>query len=310
MTTHRIKVVSLWTFAFLYFGCSFLKVYAHSYHDLHRATDKQMQVALEKYIENHSLLSITASKNLSIALVDVTNLEDIRVAEVNGDLMLYAASLPKIAIMLGVFQRIEEGELKLNSDIKEKLIQMIRHSSNSAASELLDVVGKEYLAQLLQSDQYKFYDKERGGIWVGKHYSRQGAWKRDPLYGLSHGASSLEVAKFYYMLITNQLVSKQSCVIMREILSQSGIKHKFVRGMETYKPDAKIYRKSGTWKTYHSDSALIERDGRKYIAVALINHPDGDKLLSDLIVAMDEIIFSTSAQNMATKTQSARSVIN
>ena len=80
--------------------------------------------------------------------------------------------------------------------------------------------------------------------------------------------------------------------MMREILSDPGIKHKFVRGAQEHMPKAEIYRKSGTWKTYHSDSALIEHDGRSYIAVALINHPKGDKVLSDLLIAMDKIVFS------------------
>ena len=37
---------------------------------------------------------------------------------------------------------------------------------------------------------------------------------------------------------------------------------------------------------------IVERDGRRYIAVAMANHHSGGKWLSDLIVAMDDLVFS------------------
>lgn len=278
--------------ALLFFAT--FQIFAKSYPDLDAAKDHSYQKLLQNYVQSHGLSNLAKDKQLSFALVDITNPLEPRVAEINGDINLYAASLPKIAILLGVFQRIHDGSVSLDAALEEKLIQMIRFSSNSAASELLDMVGKEYLAELLQSDEYQLYDRELGGLWVGKHYSRAGAWKRDPLFNLSHGASSLKVAKFYYLLATDRLVSADSCSMMRKILSNPGIKHKFVRGAQEHMPDATIYRKSGTWKTYHSDSALIEHGGRSYIAVALINHPKGDEVLSDLLVAMDKIVFSNS----------------
>ena len=61
--------------------------------------------------------------------------------------------------------------------------------------------------------------------------------------------------------------------------------------METHRPTAKIYRKSGTWRDYHSDSALIERnDGRKYIAVSLAQATNGSSLLKQIIVKLDKVI--------------------
>jgi beta-lactamase class A len=37
--------------------------------------------------------------------------------------MLYAASLPKIAIVLGVFVEIERGKIKLDSETRNQLIR-------------------------------------------------------------------------------------------------------------------------------------------------------------------------------------------
>ena len=147
----------------------------------------------------------------------------------------------------------------------------------------------------MQSEDYEFYKPDQGGLWVGKSYSNEPAWNRDPLFSISHGASSREVSRFYYMLATDRLVSAQSCAIMREILSNPAINHKFVSGIRSVHPDARIFRKSGTWRSYHSDSAIIERDGKKYIVVALANDPNGGKWLEKIVVEMDKIILGSDA---------------
>jgi beta-lactamase class A len=131
-----------------------------------------------------------------------------------------------------------------------------------------------------------------GGLWVGKPYAKAGAVKRDPIYNLSHGATPFEVARFYYMLDTGQLVNEQACADMREMLSRPAIEHKFVAGLKAHRPGSEIMRKSGTWRTFHSDSGIIERDGRRYIAVGMANHPSGSRWLSRLIVALDDLVFS------------------
>jgi beta-lactamase class A len=168
---------------------------------------------------------------------------------------------------------------------------MIRNSSNTAASDILDRVGMDYLADLLQSPRYRLYDPEKnGGLWVGKEYGKAPAWRRDPLHNLSHGATALQVARFYYLLETGQLVSPEISKLMKSILSHPAIKHKFVKGLKKVQPDSEIYRKSGTWGPYHSDSAIVEHDGRRYIAVALAKSRQGEQWLQKLIVALDDII--------------------
>ena len=259
--------------------------------DLTENCDPVLQKGLERCLTALKLNKAAEKKNLSIVLVDITNPALPRMAYINPNEMMYAASLPKIAILLGAFDRIAKGEMTLDDETHEKLALMIRNSSNQAATEILNEVGKSYLADLLQSPRYRLYDPERnGGLWVGKEYSKHGAWKRDPLHNLSHGATALQVARFYYMLQTGQLVSPEYSRQMKDILADPAIKHKFVKGLESKHPKSRIYRKSGTWRQYHADSAIIEHDGRRYIAVALAKSPLGGKWLTDLIVAMDDLI--------------------
>lgn len=256
----------------------------------------RLQQGLESCVQDLNLQKAVSSKNLSIALVDITNPLEPKMASVNGDQMMYAASLPKIAILLGAFERIAQGDMDLDPVTYKQLTRMIRNSSNSAATQMLNRVGKPYLAKLLQSSRYKLYDLERnGGLWVGKDYGKASAWKRDPLYNLSHGATAFQVARFYYMLETGRLVSPDTSREMKKILGNPAISHKFVKGLKQADPDARIYRKSGSWRQYHADSAIIEHNNRRYIAVALAKSNHGGEWLKQLIVSLDNLILQSPA---------------
>lgn len=281
----RILAVSL---AIL--GLSCLSAAASSYPKLRDRLDAEIQFGLEQAVANLGLMPAIQRKQLSVALVDITQLAQPRVATINGDEMFYAASLPKIAILLGAFVLIERGEMTLDAETRESLTQMIRVSSNRAATQVLRRVGKPKLAEILQSNRYNLYDPSmNGGLWVGKDYGKIPAWKRDPLYHLSHAATALQTARFYYLLATRQLVAPELCEIMQEMLAKPALQHKFVKGLQA-RPGARIYRKSGTWKDWHVDSAWVEYDSHQYIAVALAHHPKGGQWLSKLIVALDDLV--------------------
>ncbi len=262
---------------------------------LHRFGNTLLQAQVEQAIRDLGLMGAVRDKQLSIVLVDITRLERPRVAALNPDHMMYAASLPKIAVLLAAFEKIAEGRMKLDLDTELKLNQMIRVSSNRAATEMMGLVGKRYIARVLLSPRYRLYDPARnGGLWVGKDYAKAGLWRRDPLHNLSHGATAMQVARFYYLLETGNLVTPEYSLRMKAILAEPGIEHKFVRALKRVNPAALVFRKSGTWRTFHSDSALVERGRRAYIAVALADSSRGSAWLSQVAVALDGIIYERS----------------
>jgi beta-lactamase class A len=267
---------------------------------LRESRDSGLQRGLEQAVDRLGLAAAVERKALSIALVDITDTSRPRLASVNGDEMMYAASLPKIAILLGAFQRIADGTLAYSDETRATLTRMIRHSSNTAATEMLHRVGMAYTAGVLQSPRYHLYSPEyNGGLWIGKEYGKGPAWRRDPLHHLSHGATAVQVARFYYLLETGRLVSPQASRQMKAILGETAIHHKFVKGLEEARPGAKIYRKSGTWRSWHADSAIVEHDGRRYIAVALAHDARGGEWLRRLIVALDDLIEERSPTQLA-----------
>ncbi len=253
--------------------------------------DAALQRRVDRVLVDLGLDDEAREKHLSVALVDLSHPGRPQAASVNGDEMMYAASLPKIAVLLAAFEKIAQGKMVLDAAAEYRLSRMIKVSSNEYATEMMQKVGKEYIARVLLSPRYRLYDpKHNGGLWVGKDYAKAGMWRRDPLHNLTHGATAMQVARFYYLLVTDNLVTPAHCQKMREILAGSELDHKFVRALREIDPEAAVSRKSGSWSTYHSDSVLVERDGHRYIAVALSNHANGSQWLGRIITKFDALI--------------------
>jgi hypothetical protein len=193
--TGRMRTITVIFFAFA-LGLMLDAIGAPPIPDLRRTPDPVLQRRLEGAIRHLGLRRAVLDRRLAVALVDVTRVHRPRLAAVNGDEMLYAASLPKIAILLGAFVEIERGRIALDNDTRASLTQMIRVSSNEAATEMLRRIGMGRLAAILRSPRYGLYDpRYNGGLWVGKEYGRAAAWRRDPLHHLSHGATAFQTAR-------------------------------------------------------------------------------------------------------------------
>ena len=261
-----------------------------SYPLLLGGADKKLQAQLEGLVKKQGLWRAVQKGELALLLAIVTDPTQPRMASLNGHKMMYAASLPKIAILLGAAVAIESGRLELNAELHDEIVNMIRYSCNECATRVLELVGREELIELLQSPEYDFYDPSgEGGLWVGKDYGPSPAYHRDPLNHLSHGATAFQVARFYYKLSTGTLVSPEYNALMIEALSNPGIQHKFVKGLQGVK-GIKVLRKSGTWKTFHSDSALVKYNGETYIIVGLANNKNGGEWLTNLAAPMNRLV--------------------
>ena len=265
------------------------------YPSLRNSMDRELQhrlmTDLRPVLSAEDATRTIQAERLSVVVVDITKLEKPRVAAINGDTMLYAASLPKLAILAAVFIDIDNGRLRLDGELLDQMTEMIRNSSNQAANLVLNRVGIERVNEILQSDRYRLYDPNYGGgLWVGRDYGSGKVWKRDPVNGISHGASAMQVARLYYLLLTGRLVSEESKQRMLEILSRPEIHHKFVNGLSKENPDAKIFRKSGTWKHFHADSGIVVDKDYRYIVVTIIEHQSGEEILRREIGVVDQII--------------------
>jgi len=247
-----------------------------------------LQTEIYKNLKWKSLIN---NKKMSIAIVDLTDDCNIKYAGLNDNHMMYAASLPKIAILLAAMDAIDKGELKDTKEVRKDMRLMISKSNNQASTRMIDRVGYDKIEAVLRAPKNKLYDEEvGGGLWVGKRYAAGGKRHPDPMKGLSHAATTKQVCSFYYQLVMGNLVSTERSKEMLDIMKDPALHHKFVNTLDRIAPKATIYRKSGSWKNYHADSALVWGPKRKYIIVALIDNNLGEQITRDLVVPIEKVL--------------------
>ncbi|MGI9546620.1 MAG: serine hydrolase [Flavobacteriaceae bacterium] len=252
----------------------------------------QLEAKLQDIVDQHgSWGQLVEAKKMCIGVVDLNDMDKPRFASLNGDVMLYAASLPKIAVLLAAEVALEKGEIKPSKSLENDMRLMISKSNNQATTRIIDLLGYDKIEAAVTAERHKFYDPDKGGgLWVGKRYASGGPTNREPIKNLSHAATVDQVCRFYYLLINRQLVSADRSEHMLKMLEAPKINHKFVYALKQIDPDAKLYRKSGTWKNWHADSILVWGNTRKYILVALIQDPSGEKIIRNLGLQLDRAI--------------------
>ncbi len=214
--------------------------------------------------------------------VGLLDLRTSRLAMIHPDRGEYAASIPKIGILLAWFHHHPKPE-ELTAEIRHELGLMIKASSNEMAAKYSRELGLKEIQRVLNA--YGFYDADHGGgIWVGKHYGEGGERYGDPVGDNSHAATVRQLLRFFLLLEQGRLVSPEVSTRMKDIFLSPEIPHdeiKFVKGLEGEKVE--IIRKWGSWENWLHDAAIIRGEGRDYILVALTHHPKGDEYLVELI---------------------------
>ena len=249
--------------------------------------DAALQARLQNAVTGMGLDPLVKQGKCGVALVDLTDPKRPVLAEVRGGEMIYAASIPKIGVLYAAFQARKEHRLEITPEFHETLTQMCRVSSNACASAAIQKVTFPYIASVLWESG--LYDPDMGGLWVGKAYGgTNDQWRRDPVANLSHGATAVSLARLLTLLAQGRLVDEQSSHEMLDILGHPGLHHKFVKGLDS-RPST-IYRKSGSWSLWHGDAALVERADKRYVAVCLLETPNGNEVLSQLILRLDDCV--------------------
>ena len=110
-----------------------------------------LQTILEKEINKNKVWKNLVSKKLmAIGIVDLADMKNIKFAGINDNNMMYAASLPKIAVLLAAMDAIEKGELKDSKEIQKDMKLMISKSNNAATTRMIDRVGYEKIEEVMK----------------------------------------------------------------------------------------------------------------------------------------------------------------
>lgn len=260
------------------------------YHlDYSTPTDSELQGKLEQIdVELRAQYGMTPAQT-AVGLLD---LKTLRLAMINPDREEYAASIPKIGILLAYFQLHPEAVTNLNPQTRHELGLMAKASDNAMATKFSQELGLKQIQAVL--DLYGFYDAQQGGgIWVGKHYGKSSERYGSPVGDNSHAATVRQLLRYFLLLEQGRLISPAASQVMRDIFASPDIPHddiKFVKGLAGR--DVQIIRKWGSWEDWLHDAAVVTGSDRHYILVALTRHPKGDDYLVALVQRVDDLMQS------------------
>jgi beta-lactamase class A len=199
--------------------------------------------------------------------------------------MMYGASVPKIATLGAAFQwrrdlrrgavpRAEGGAAFIGAPVdfapvyREQLRLMIFRSDNRAATEAAQRTGLPRIAVWLWDTG--LYDPARGGgVWLGRGFFHDPLWRAEPMRNLPHAATARALVSFYTLLGQDRLVDADASAEIRALMGPSAFFNRLRRAVLERWPTARVYRKTGTWRQYRHDSALVERPGARYAVAAL-----------------------------------------
>jgi beta-lactamase class A len=222
--------------------------------------------------------------------VGLLDLKRLRLALLRPDREEYAATLPKIGILLAYFQLHPHAVANLAAQTRRELGLMIKASDNELAAKFSQELGLARIQSVLNS--YHFYAPNRGGgLWLGKHYGRPGERLGSPVGDNSHAATVRQLVRYFLLLEQGKLISPEASRVMREIFASPEIPHdeiNFVKALAG-RP-VEIIRKWGAWEDWAHDAAVVTGGGRHYILVALTRHPRGAEYLEALAQAVDDLI--------------------
>jgi beta-lactamase class A len=220
----------------------------------------------------------------------VLDLNTLRLALVRPDRIDYAASVPKIGILLAWFELHPDAATNLDAVARHELGLMIKVSDNAMAAKYSQLLGLKPIQQVI--DHYELYDATHGGgLWVGKHYGKGTERYGDPVANHSHAATVRQLIRYYLLLEQGRLVSPAASATMKEIFASPDIPHiqdKFVKGLDGR--DVDIRRKAGWWEDWFLDTAVVTGGGRHYLIAAMTHHPKGDDYLVEFAAAVDDLL--------------------
>ena len=257
--------------------------------DFNSPVDAGLQGAVEAIDQR---LRVARGMAVADTAVGVLDLRTGRLALLRPDAIFYAASVPKVAILLAWFATQPDAVTRLDGVTRHELGLMIKVSDNALAAKYSRLIGLGRIQDVLNADG--FYDAVHGGgLWMGKHYGQGDERRLDPVGGHSHAATARQLVRFFLKLEQDQLVSPEASAAMRAIFASPEIAHrddKFVRGLAGR--EREVRRKAGWWDNWFHDAAVVRGGDRHYILVALTHHARGDDYLEELAAAVDDALKS------------------
>ena len=134
-----------------------------SYKEINNNINDGLQYALNEIVfSNKTWKKLVNQKRMAVGLVDLRDMHNAKFAAINGEHMMYAASLPKIAVLLTAMVAIKEDCLNYDAALKKDLRLMIAKSNNAATTRVIERLGFDKIESVMTDSNFNLYDISEG----------------------------------------------------------------------------------------------------------------------------------------------------
>jgi beta-lactamase class A len=240
----------------------------------------------------------------SICLVDLSDIDNPRVAGWKAENFVYPASTVKMYAMGEAIRHVVAGNMTLEDvhaikphnvregslpkpgqemSLSEIIRLTIQYSDNTTANELIDIADRQRVSALMHAMGCQ------GSELTRKYLSRD---LEDEGYANVRGTetSALHLATFLWAVETGAIGGGKGRGLIKGYLAMNE-KGRFFRGLPE---SATIFSKTGWWNIYTSEAAIVEDGGKRYILCALTVYPTAvaDERLARLAGAVHQLLDS------------------
>ena len=181
-----------------------------------------------------------------------------------------AASVAKLAILAEAYRASEAGRRALTDAIKADLSKMIVVSDNEAANRLLELYGTASVNDAMTA--------------LGLTQTRlSNQFGTAAASGPLNRTSPSDMARFFELLATDQVVSPTASREMRSLLGQAQDGSKLRRGLP---PEARLAHKSGWFTGVANDAGIVTQGRSTYILAVFTDGVSDAEAANDTIAAI------------------------
>lgn len=205
-----------------------------------RDIDSRLETHIDAYIKDLRKQGyLSGSDETSFVVYDIDH--DRKVASINQDQRVMAASTIKVFVMLAYFDQIEAGKIREQHEDDSLLRKMVQKSSNSATNKLLKKIGGPRRVERILRAGYPYFDETD----IVEYIPKDGRTYRNT-------TSAHDLNIFYNQLWRGRLPATQR---MKMYLALPG-RDRIFKG--TCIPSGvRVYNKTGTVYGLVADSGII-----------------------------------------------------
>ncbi len=247
-------------------------------------------------------------EELAATLIDLRDLDNLKMAEVRGEEKIYPASVVKMFYMTALYQKIEDGKVKITPELERGLKEMIGVSSNDATQYIFDVItDTSGGAELSPKELTKYADKKNA---VNRYFASLGYQNInvnqktycEDIFGRErqfwdggkqrNKLTTNATARLLTNIVLGKSVSTEKSKLMMNLLKRDPFSESDDKDNQSVGytgialrnlnlRDAKLYSKAGWTNTSRHDAAYVETpDGLKFVLVIFTeNHANEREII-------------------------------